>query len=87
MGDGLPAHAEQLMSAWGGIRVRRPVQACPAHPAVGTTEDGAFMEPRGRNLWQPVASVSRTEPVKNKPKPLPSVATDCQKKRMVSALR
>jgi hypothetical protein len=46
------------------------------------TKDGAFMEPSGRNQWQPVANAPSLKSAE-KPKPLPWVATSCRAGRMV----
>ena len=41
------------------------------------------MEPSGRNQWQPVANAQTLRTAKNKPKPLPPVATSCRSERMI----
>jgi pimeloyl-ACP methyl ester carboxylesterase len=45
--------------------------------------DGAFMEPSGRNRWQPGGKWVGTHNRSNKPKPLPWVATGCRRESMV----
>ena len=48
------------------------------------TNDGAFMEPSGRNQWQSVASRPALENGENKRNPLPPAATGCVRRSMVS---
>jgi hypothetical protein len=44
---------------------------------------GAFMEQSGRDLWQPITNAAASETAQAREKPLPWVATGCDRVRMV----
>jgi hypothetical protein len=64
----------------------RPVRALspnpPSHPRSGYG-DGAFMEPSGRNQWQPVANGRASQTAETSRNRLPRVATSCRSEHMV----